>query len=147
MGGRAACNHSDPAVAVVELLIREHPLALSATDSSGRNPLQIVATVCNRPAAITSLLTDATNALAASDYAALAASVHGSAFALRCLASLSYATRIAVCTSLLLCRKNVHPDMPGTPTEPRLRTPMTCLTFFRFRQHTVLTPVGYKLDC
>jgi len=49
----AAANHSDPAV--LELLIREHPLALSATDRSGGN---------NCPAQIISLLTDTTNALA-----------------------------------------------------------------------------------
>ena len=48
----AAYSHSDPAV--VELLIREHPLALSTTDNSGRTPLQWAT---NSPAA--SLLTDA----------------------------------------------------------------------------------------
>ena len=83
---------------------------------SGLTPLQY-ATLCNRPAAITSLLTDTTNALAARDYTTLAALVHGSAFALRCLASPSYAARIAVRTSLLLCLKNVHPDVPVAPTE------------------------------
>jgi len=68
----AAVTHSD--LAVVELLIREHPLALSATNISGHTP-QKVATVYNRPAAAF-LLTDATYALAASDYDALAARVH-----------------------------------------------------------------------
>jgi len=54
-----------------------------STTSSGRTPLKLVIPHYNRPAAITSLLTDATNALAAL--------VRGSAFALRCLASSSYA--------------------------------------------------------
>jgi len=36
---------------------------------------------------------------------------------LRRLASPSYAARITVRTSLLLCLKNVHPDVPVTPTE------------------------------
>jgi len=53
-----------------------------------------IATLYNRSAAISSLLTDATDALAARDYAALAARIHGSAFSLRCL------------TSLLLCIKH-----------------------------------------
>ena len=104
----ATNRHSDPAV--LELLIREHPLALCAANCDGKTP--------HRPAPFTSLLIDATNALAASDYAALAARVHGDKFALRCLASPSYAARIAVRTSLLLCLKNVHPDVPFTPTEP-----------------------------
>jgi len=77
----ATYNHIDPAV--LELLIREHPLVLCATNSSGRTPLQLAA-FFNPPAAITSLLTSVTNAFAAGDYAALAALVHGSAFALRC---------------------------------------------------------------
>ena len=111
----AAANHSDPAV--LELLIREHPLALSANNIISRTPLQTT-TVHNHPAAITSLLTDAANALAAGDYSALAARVHGDKFALRWLASPSYAARIAVRTSLLLCLENVHPDVPVTPTEP-----------------------------
>ena len=71
---RAAINHSDPAV--LELLVREHPLALSATTTSGSTPLQY-ATLNNRPAQIISLLVDATNALASRDYTALAARVHG----------------------------------------------------------------------
>ena len=108
----AAINNSDPAV--LELLIREYPLALSATDSMhAETPLQF-AIDSNRPAVITSLLTDTTNALAASDYAALAAHVH----ALRCLASPFYAARIAVRTSLLLCLKHVHLDVPVSHTEP-----------------------------
>ena len=41
----AAYSRSDPAV--LELLIREHPLVLSATDSSGRTPLQFAP--INRP--------------------------------------------------------------------------------------------------
>jgi len=106
----AACHHSDPAV--LELLIREHPLALCATDSMhGRNPLQWAT---NIPAPFTSLLTDATNALASSDYTALAARVHGYP------RSPSYAARIAVCiavrTTLLLCRKTVHPTCPSRRT-------------------------------
>ena len=108
-----ATSHNDPAV--VELLIREHPLALSATCRFGRTPLQYSKV---RLAAITSLLTDATDALAAGDYAALAARVHGSSFALRCLVSPSYAARLAVRISLLLCLKTVHPDVPVAPTEP-----------------------------
>ena len=91
----AARWHDD--LAVLELLIREHPLALSATNISDRSPLQC-ATFRNRPAVITSFLTSATNALPARDYAALAALVHGSTFALRCLASPSFAARIAVRT-------------------------------------------------
>jgi len=93
--------HSDPAV--LELLIREHPLALSATDGFGRTPLQW-ATFNNRPAAITSLLTDATNALAARDYAALAAGVHSDERTVRCNAP-PPATR-ALRTTLLLCIKH-----------------------------------------
>jgi len=58
----AAGRHSDPAV--LELLSREHPLALQTTDNYGRTPQQL-ATNYNRPAPITSLLTSATNALAA----------------------------------------------------------------------------------
>ena len=111
----AARRHSDPAVA--ELLIRELPLALCATTDYDRTPLQI-ATLYNRSAPFTSRLTDATNSLAASDYAALAARVHGSAFALRCLASPSYAARIAFCSLLLLCLKTVHPDVSVTYAEP-----------------------------
>ena len=98
----AAGGHSDPAV--LELLIREHPLALSATSISGRTPQQY-ATDNNRPVAITSLLTDATNVLAAGYFGSLAARVHGYKFALRCLAEPSYAARIAVRTSLLLSIK------------------------------------------
>ena len=108
----AAGNHGDPAV--LELLIRECPLALQTTDGFGRNPPQWT-TVHNCPATIRSLLTDATNALFSRDYAALGARVHGSAFALRCLASPSYAARLAFRTSLLLCLKTVY---PATPTEP-----------------------------
>ena len=111
----AARWHSDPAV--LEFLIREHPLALCATDFWGETPLQR-AIVGNRPAAITSLLTDATATLTAGDYAALSFLVHSSTFALRCLASPSYAARIAVRTSLLLCLKTAHPDVPVTYTEP-----------------------------
>ena len=113
---QAAYSHSDPAL--FELLIREHPLALKTTSSSSSIPLQL-AVLYNRPTAITtSLLTDATNALAAGDYASLAARVHGVKFALRCLASPSYDTRIAVRTTLLLCLKIVHPDVPVTPMGP-----------------------------
>jgi len=97
----AASSHSDPAV--VELMIREHPLALCATSSGGDTPLQL-ATIYNRPTAIISLLTEATNALAASDYAALAARVHGDERALRCLALTP--DRLAVRISLLLCIKH-----------------------------------------
>ena len=103
----AALHHRDPVV--LELLIREHPLALCVTNISGRTPQQL-ATVCNVPAAIISLLIDATNALVAGDYAALAFRVHGSAFALCCLASPSYAARIAIRTSLLLCLNTTHPS-------------------------------------
>ena len=76
---------------------------------NGHTPLQVT-TDYNRPAPFTSLLADTANALAAL--------VHGSAFALRCLASPSYAARIAVRTSLLLCLKTVHPDVPVAPPEP-----------------------------
>jgi len=101
----AARNHSDPAV--LEFLILEHPLALCATSATGRTPL-LIATYLHRPASIISLLAVATNALAALR----------SAVTLHCLASPSYADRIAVRTSLLLCLKTVHPDVPATPTEP-----------------------------
>jgi len=112
----AASLDSDPAV--FDLLIREHPLALSATDGGhGDIPLQF-ATNNDNPAII-SLLTEATNDLAARDYAALAALVHSSTFALRWLAEPSYAASIAVRTSLFLCLKTVHPDVPFVPTEPR----------------------------
>ena len=73
--------------------------------SQGHTPLQV-----DNPTAITSLLTSATNALAAR--------VHGDKFALRCLASPSYAASFTVRTSLLLCLKNVHPDVPVAPKEP-----------------------------
>jgi len=109
----AACKHSDPAI--LELLIREHPLALQTTDNYGHTPLQD-ATFYGRPAAFTSLLVDTTNALAASDYAALAARVHGDERTLRCLALTP--DRLAVRVSLLLCLKTVHPDASVTPTEP-----------------------------
>jgi len=108
----AACHHSN--LAVVELLIREYPLALSATTNIGGTPRQL-ATVYNRSAAFTSLLADATNALAARDYAALAASVHSDERTIN-LAILG--PRFAVRASLLLCLKHVHPDVPVTPTEP-----------------------------
>ena len=68
----AACWHSDPAV--FELLIREHPLALCATDRISRTPL-VVTSLFNDIARI-SFFTDTTNALATGDYAALAARVH-----------------------------------------------------------------------
>jgi len=119
----AACFNRD--LAVLELLILEHPLALQTSDSIGRTALQF-ATLHYRPTPIIFLLVDATNALAVNDYAALAvhdyaalaARVHGSAFALRCLASPSYTARIAVRTSVLLCLKNVLPDVSVAPTEP-----------------------------
>ena len=76
---------------------------------NGHTPLQVT-TDYNRPAPFTSLLADTANALAAL--------VHGSAFALRCLASPSYAARIAFCSLLLLCLKTVHPDVPVTYAEP-----------------------------
>ena len=97
----AAGWHSDPAV--VELLIREHPLALCETDDSGNTPQQ-VATNWNRSAAITSLLTDATNALAASDYAALAARVHCDERTIRC--NILPPATLALRTTLLLCIKH-----------------------------------------
>jgi len=72
---------------------------------SGLTPLQY-ATLCNRPAAITSLLTDTTNALAASDYAAsdyaaLAFLVHGDELTIRC--NILPPATLALRTSLLLC--------------------------------------------
>jgi len=106
-----ATLHNDPAV--VELLVREHPLALCEINFCGRLEYSDV-----RLPVITSLLTDAIAALYAGDYAALAARVHGSYFALRCLASPSCAARFAVRISLLLCLKTVHPDVPVAPTEP-----------------------------
>ena len=68
-----AAYHCDPAV--LELLIREHPLALCSINGYGFTPLQH-ATAFNRLAHI-SLLTDTTNALAERNFAALAARVHG----------------------------------------------------------------------
>jgi len=97
----AAAEHSDPAV--LELLIREHPLAMCATASNGRTPLQNAINY-DRSAAITSLLTDATNALAASDYATLATLVHGDERSLRCLALSP--DSLAIRVSLLLCVKH-----------------------------------------
>jgi len=52
---------------------------------------------------IISLRTDVYVALAASDYAALAARVHGDKFALRCALDLDYAARIATRVSTLVC--------------------------------------------
>jgi len=97
----AACNHSD--TAVLELLIREHPLALQTINNFGRTPLQY-AVDSNRPAPIISLLTDTTNALAACDYAILATLVHGDERTLPCLALTP--DRLAVRVSLLLCIKH-----------------------------------------
>jgi len=97
----AARFHTDRAV--LELLICEHPLALSATDSSGRAPLQR-AIQFNKPAPIISLLTDTTNALAAGDYATFATLVHGDERTLRCLVLTP--DRLAVRVSLLLSIKH-----------------------------------------
>ena len=96
-----AHNHSDPAV--FELLIREQPLALCATDDDGRTPLQD-AISNNRPAPIVSLLTNTTNALAAGDYATFATLVHGDERTLRCLVLTP--DRLAVRVSLLLSIKH-----------------------------------------
>ena len=84
-------------------MIRDHPLALRAIDTSGRTPLQC-ATNWNRPAAMTSHLTDATNALATGDFPALAALVHGNVQTLRCTALSP--ERLAVRVTLLLCIKS-----------------------------------------
>ena len=97
----AVYRYSD--LAVLELLIREHPLALSATNYEGRTPLQW-SLVYSRPTPITSPLTDTTNALAAGDYGALAARVHGDEDTIRCLALTP--DRLAVRVTLLLCVKH-----------------------------------------
>jgi len=87
------------------LLIREHPLALSTTDGDGDIPLQD-AIAKDRPDPIISLLADATSSLAISDYAALAARVHGDVHAIRrlCLTPAQLAVRV----TLLLCLKHSH---------------------------------------
>jgi len=77
----AAAEHSD--LAVLSLLIREYWQVLFATDLQGHTPLQF-AIDSNRPAHV-ALLTDTTNALASSDYAALADRVHGDERRIRCL--------------------------------------------------------------
>jgi len=97
----AAGCHSDPAV--VELLIREYPQALCATDIMDKAPLQFVI-FSPRSAAITSLLTNTTNALAAGDYSTLATLVHGDERTLRCLALTP--DRLKLRVSLLLCIKH-----------------------------------------
>ena len=61
----AMAHSSDPSA--LSLLILSPPLALQTTDENSDSPLQY-ATFWNRPAAIITLLTDTTNALAASDY-------------------------------------------------------------------------------
>ena len=103
-------------------MIREHPLALCATTSGGRTPLQI-ATVHNRPAPIISLLIDTANALASRDYAsrdyaALAARVHSDERKIRCNA-LPPAT-LALRTTLLLCIKHgwVNPNPSSQQAPP-----------------------------
>jgi len=61
----AAYSNSDPAV--LELLIREHPLVLCSTDSIGDTPLQFYPPQPPRPAQLVALLTDTTAALARGD--------------------------------------------------------------------------------
>ena len=97
----AASYHGYPAV--IELLIREHPLALSATDANDYTPLQFPS-FFDRPAPIISLLTEATNALNPGDFSALAARVHGDELTLRCLALTP--DRLAIRGTLLLCIKH-----------------------------------------
>jgi len=79
----ASCNEP----AVLELLIREHPLALCATTGWGRTPLQL-ATLYNHLDPIINLLRDTAAALASRSFAALAGRVHGDSHTLRrlCLA-------------------------------------------------------------
>jgi len=77
----AVYRYSD--LAVLELLIREHPLALCTTDDEDDTPLQL-AIVFDSPAPIISIFTDITNALTAGDYGALAARVHGDERTIRC---------------------------------------------------------------
>ena len=112
----AAWGHRHPAV--VELLIREHPLALCATNNYGFTSEQC-AIATHSPAAITSLLTGATNALAARDYAALATRVHGDEFALRCLVSSSYAARVRTRVSVLICIERLAADPNASYPNPR----------------------------
>jgi len=109
----AACRHSDPAV--LELLIREHPLALQTIGSINLTPLQCTT---YHP----SLLTDATNAFAARNFDTLAALVHGEASTLRFHCDPIYA-RIASRLTLLLCLKHEHEtfyDRVGDHACPRL---------------------------
>ena len=61
---------------VVELLIREHPLALSATNRQRRTPLQCAT---NRPAEITSLLGEGGDEWVRVQFAAIAGGEHGAA--------------------------------------------------------------------
>ena len=103
----AAYSHDDPAV--LELLIREYPLALCAIDYDGLTPLQeaYLAFHEERPHVL-SLLADTTNALASGDFAVLAARVHGDSSAIRRLCPLSAfsPSRFAVRIELLLCIKH-----------------------------------------
>ena len=94
-----AYDHSNPAV--LELLIREHPLALCPTDSSGSTPQQLT-TNYNRPAPITSLLTDASAALASLDFPVLAARVHGDELDLHCFIS-PLGFRLLTRVNILIC--------------------------------------------
>ena len=75
----AACNHPDPSV--LELLIREHPLALLATSAYGTPLADAIA--LDRPQATISLLAAAAAALTRHDFKALASQVRGDERALR----------------------------------------------------------------
>ena len=75
-----AARHRDPAV--LKLLIQENPRVLLATDHFGCNPRDYVhdffyQCLVECPSAIVSLLNDATDCLAARDFAALAELVDG----------------------------------------------------------------------
>ena len=90
---RAARNHNDPAV--LKFLISEHPMALCAAINGSRTP-QEIANVNNGSAAITSLLTDATNALVSRNYERIIGLVGPSP----ALTALAAPARIAFLTSL-----------------------------------------------
>ena len=105
-------------LAVLEFLIREHPLALCATTNVGNTPLKL-ATIHNRPAAITSLLADTTAALASLDYPALTARVHGNQKTLQFLALSP--ERLLTRTSILLCLRRLPHSLDPAPLTSLIR--------------------------
>ena len=98
--------------AVLECLVREHPLALCATTSKGHTPLQVAIT-CNRLAQMRNILTDTAAALASHNFVALATLVHGGRLS---LARLAFPLRLITRTAILIClrRLTYSPD-PAPP--------------------------------